>query len=114
MKLLTSTLAVLLASFSQAYAYVLDPSCAAYKDVVVSGMKGAFDLAQAGADTFNTLASNAGSGAKREAQKDLINFIFAEALTNGNIDVTNSGVSKLLTTAIFLKKNTILIIRCSG
>ncbi|TVY44268.1 hypothetical protein LOCC1_G006809 [Lachnellula occidentalis] len=87
---LPSTLAVLLVSFTPSYAYILDPSCNTYKDIVVAGMKGAFDLAQAGADTLDTLAtSNDGSGDVLQAQRDLFGFTFTDALTDGKIDPDN-------------------------
>ncbi|TVY25613.1 hypothetical protein LHYA1_G006319 [Lachnellula hyalina] len=88
---LTSTLVVLFVSFAPSYAYILDPSCGAYKDIVVAGMKGAFDLAQAGADTLNTVeTSNDGGGDVLQAQRDLFGFTFADAMTNGKIVPTNA------------------------
>ena len=80
---LTSTLA-LLGSFATSHAWVMDNSCAKYGQLVPDGVNGAFDLAQAGSDTFSIIPS--GSGAKWQAQKDLISYLFAEALINGNID----------------------------
>ncbi|TVY42216.1 hypothetical protein LSUB1_G003911 [Lachnellula subtilissima] len=54
-------------------------------------MKGAFDLAQAGADTLNTLeTSNDGGGNVLQAQRDLFRFTFTDAMTNGKIDPTNA------------------------
>ena len=87
---LPPTFVVLLGSFASSYGYILDGRCAPYSDMVISGLKGAFDLAQAGSDTMDTLAtSSTGSGDTLQAQKDLVNYIFAEALTNGNIDTEN-------------------------
>jgi hypothetical protein len=86
---LTSTLAVLLGSFATSYAYILDSSCSPYSDMVISGLAGAFDLAQAGSDTMSTLATGSGSGDTWQAQQDLVSYTFAEALTNGNIDTSN-------------------------
>jgi hypothetical protein len=58
--------------------------------MVIAGMQGAFDLAQAGSDIFGTLAAS-GSGDTWQAQKDLVSYLFAEALTNGNIDPSNAN-----------------------
>ncbi|TVY20918.1 hypothetical protein LARI1_G001711 [Lachnellula arida] len=102
---LISTLAVLFASFTGSYGWFLDKSCAStYKNLVVDGMNNAFDLAQAGSDTFSITPS--GNGAKWQAQKDIISYLLAETLTAGDIDPKsqNWGIAKGVFTSV-LKYN---------
>lgn len=56
--------------------------------MVIAGFQGGFDLAQAGSDLFSKITPT-GSGDTFQAQKDLISFLFGEALTSGNIDTSN-------------------------
>ena len=84
----TGILAFLLGSFITSHGYVLDSSCSQYSQMVITGMQGAFDLAQAGSDTFGTLTPS-GSGVTWQAQRDLVSYLFAQALTNGNINTGN-------------------------
>jgi len=67
----------------------MDSSCLAYSQLINDGMNNAFDLAQAGSDTF--AITLLGSGPKWQAQKDLISYMFSEALTNSNIDTGNKN-----------------------
>lgn len=71
-------------------AYVLDASCSAYTDLIAEGMKGATDMAQAAEDLFVALSS-AGSGPVRQAQEDLVSYLFTEAMTDGKIDPNNEN-----------------------
>jgi len=87
----TGLLTLVLGSFAAtSHGYVLDKSCDPYRDMVITGMKSAFDLAQAGSDLLSHLTPS-GSGATWQAQKDLVKFMFAEALTNGNPDPNNAN-----------------------
>lgn len=82
---------VTLTSLAIGHGWVLDNSCVSggYKDLIVDGMNGGFDLAAAGADTFGITLL--GSGPVWQARKDLISYMFGEAMPNGNIDPTNAN-----------------------
>lgn len=86
----TTILIVLIGLLATSYSYVLDSSCDPYRSMVISGMQGAFDLAAAGSDTFGFLTPS-GRGAIWQARKDLVSYLFSQALTNGNIDNSNTN-----------------------
>ncbi|KAI7970588.1 hypothetical protein EIK77_004614 [Talaromyces pinophilus] len=92
-----STVAAILGILHGSNGYVLDKSCDPYKQMVIDGMSSAFDMAQAGSDTLTQL-STSGSGAVWDAQKDLVSYLFSEALTNGNIDKSSSNWGKVSNT----------------
>lgn len=87
---LISTLVILFASFTSIYGYFLDKSCTGkYKKLVINGLENAFDLARAGSNALDITPS--GSGAKWQAQKDLISYLLSETLTDGNINPTSQN-----------------------
>lgn len=84
----------------------MDSSCATYSQLITDGMNNAFDLAEAGFDTFGI--TSLGSGAKWQARKDLISYMFSEALTDGKIDTGNTNwqlAESTLTSVLTYKSN---------
>lgn len=110
----TSTLAILSGFFALTYAYILDHTCGPYSDMLLPPIDGAFDLALAGVESLHSLATlNKGSGDIWQAQFNLLKYIFAETLTNNEIDTTNPHVS-LAAADLFFLRNKRLIIYFSG
>lgn len=70
-------LAICLGSLALSYSYVLDSSCTQYEDLIIKGMKGALDFAQAAADIFSSPSADTNIF---QAQQELISFMFAAAL----------------------------------
>ena len=65
--------------------YYLDTSCEPHLEMIVEGMKSAFDLAQAGSDTLSALSSPSPRfDFTWRAQRDLLTYLFAEALQKIN------------------------------
>ncbi|RJE21510.1 hypothetical protein PHISCL_06143 [Aspergillus sclerotialis] len=85
----------------------MDKSCDPYKETVLEGMKGAFKLAGAGSNTLNQLSRSSSTPAGM-AQKDLLSYLFAETMTNGNIDTNNAqwNVAKNMFSSVLRYKTT--------
>lgn len=81
-------LTFLLGFTATSHGWVLDSSCHSYRDVITEGMRGAFDLANAAYESFAWLP-NSDNSASSVAQRDLVSYLFADALANGNIDPNN-------------------------
>lgn len=88
MKLAVS-LSFSLAFSTVSHGYILDKSCLNDKQIIVEGMKGAFQLAQSAEQAFTQLSQST-TGDTGVAQKDLLSYLFAETLTGGNIDPKNN------------------------
>ena len=86
---LATTLAFVLSFSVNSHGWVMDRSCTPYQSTVREGMINAFKLAGAGSDTLKQL-SQSSSTPTWIAQKDLLSFLFAETMTNGNIDTNNA------------------------
>lgn len=56
--------------------------------MLVEAMQSAFRLAEAGFDAFNQL-SQPSDGPTAVAQRDRLSYLFAEAMTNGEIETSN-------------------------
>jgi len=113
-----STLAALLNLLATSYAspsYILDSSCAAFEDVLTSAFKGAFVLAQAGADAMDNVAASVNFDSDAwKAQRDLVDYMFHDALTDEgapNIDTTNPNVFK---TFLCFPKELIILCGCTA
>ena len=85
---LATALACVLAFSVTSHGWVMDKSCFPYESTVLEGMKGAFRLAGAGSYSLNQL-SQPNPGPTSVAQKDLLSYLFAEAMTYGNINTDN-------------------------
>lgn len=79
-------LTVLLGFFATSHGWVLDKSCGPYRDMILKGMKSVYSIADVSYDTLNRLP-NAGTGPADQARRELVEYLFADALTNGNIDL---------------------------
>jgi len=86
---LSNPLAVLFGSLAISYGWVLDASCSQYSTMITNAMVSAFEFSQAASDIFGI--TGPGSGNKWQAQSDLISYLFAETLTNGDIDTSNTN-----------------------
>lgn len=81
----TTLLAVLLGFSATIHGWILDASCDPYRDMILSGMKSAFSLADISYDTFARLP-RARDEPANQARRELVGYMFADALKNGNID----------------------------
>ena len=73
-------------------AWILDKSCDPYKDFITTGMQDAFELAKSGKDVFDHLQTGS-TGARAEAQKDAVSYLFKNAMTDGKVDHSTEGWS---------------------
>ncbi|KAG2416201.1 hypothetical protein HFD88_007394 [Aspergillus terreus] len=85
---LATTLTVLFTFFVGSHGWLLDRSCHPYWDMLVEAMQSAFRLAEAGFDALNQL-SQPSDGPTAVAQRDLLSYLFAEAMTNCEIETSN-------------------------
>jgi hypothetical protein len=80
------------------YGYILDHSCNDYKQMIVDGMSSAFKLNAAAANLLSSLSFNKDGSRldgpdldKFQAQKDLFSFLFGQAMTAGNVNISTEG-----------------------
>lgn len=80
----------ILSFLSISYGWILDSSCDAggYRELIIEGMNDAFDQAAAAVESF--AIGPGASDAVWQARRDLISYLFNPALTNGNVDGTNT------------------------
>lgn len=77
------SLALPLGLFALSYSYIVDGSCAAYKNLLTEGMKSGFDLAQAAHDVLYNPNDGARDTPASIAQQDLLKYMFRGAVGNG-------------------------------
>lgn len=81
----TPSLFVLLGSLATSHSWVLDASCQPYREMVKTSMNSAFDMARAGEDVLDAVDPY-GIGTPSQAQSDLVSYLFADALSNGQVN----------------------------
>lgn len=96
--------AICLVAFPLSYSYIIDGSCSKYSDMVIKGMKSAFDLGQAGSDIFTITTPKTNNGVW-QAQQDLISYIFGATLTGNDASKNREEVSQRFTSLLKFDPN---------